>query len=160
MAKPLEAQKGHLTKEEKEVKMASEETVKVVNRKKITPPEWLSLEARKEFNRVVKAFEEIEGLNSLLSSLDTVTLAIYADAFFNYKRLTEEIAKGDVVEEYTNKSGATNTVINAKVQAQMKYIDVIMKCSSKLGLSVSDRLKLVVPKEEDTKKNKFSRFVK
>lgn len=160
MAKPLDAQSGHLTNAEKEAKRLAENTIKVTNRKKITAPEWLSFEARKEFNRVVKAFEEIEGLNSLLSSLDTTTLAIYSDAFFNYVRLTKEIAEGDVVESYTNKAGATNTVINAKVQAQMKYIDVIMKCSSKLGLSLSDRLKLVIPTKDEKPQNKFSSFIK
>ena len=32
--------------------------------------------------------------------------------------------------------------------AQTKYADMIFKCSSKIGLSLSDRLKLIVTTEE------------
>jgi hypothetical protein len=48
--------------------------------------------------------------------------------------------------------------VSADVQAQQKYIDTIMKCSSKLGLSISDRLKLIVPIQDEKPKNKFSQF--
>ena len=42
----------------------------------------------------------------------------------------------------------------------MKYIDIIMKCSTKLGLSVSDRLKLVVPNTDKMEENKFLSYVR
>lgn len=163
MARPkkiADAVTGHRTKDELEQKRQSEEAVKVANRKKITPPKWLCTEAKKEFNRVVKAFEEIESIDKLVSSLDVTILAMYSDAFFNYTKLVKEIAEEGATQTYTNARGETNTIVSAKVLAMNKYAEMIMKCATKLGLSVSDRLKLVVPKEENKKKNKFDKFIK
>ncbi|WIF94308.1 phage terminase small subunit P27 family [Caminicella sporogenes] len=101
--------------------------------------------AEQEFNRVVEELKEL----GIVSNLDTTILAIYADAYANYVKITEQLKNEPLTIEYTNKAGATNIIENPLVKTQMKYIDVIMKCSTKLGLSVSDRLKLVVPKQEE-----------
>lgn len=149
--------KSNLTKEVKEARAEHEAKMKS-NNERLKAPSWLNKEAKKEFNRVVKEMREVEALNDLLSNLDLGVLAIYANAYSNYVTLSKQIDQEGITTEYTNKGGATNTVINASVQAQQKYIDVIFKASAKLGLSLSDRLKLVVPKsEEDT--NEFSEFM-
>lgn len=145
-----------LTKEEKQERLDQESKMKCEC--KLKAPSWLSKDAKKEFNRVVKEMHMIEGINDLLSNLDLGMLAIYANAYDNYVKLSIQIETEGIIAEYTNKAGATNTVINATVQAQQKYIDVIIKTSAKLGLSISDRLKLVVPKQEG-ETNEFADFM-
>lgn len=157
--KAIDLAEGHRTKAEIESRKKQEEKFASDRIDKIKCPDYLQFEARKEFNRVVKAFAEIEGFAKLVNDLDIATLSIYADAYFNYKRLTQEIAEEGATMTYTNTKGESNTVVSAKVQAQMKYIDVIMKCASKLGLSVSDRLRLVVPEQKEQNKNKFAEFI-
>ena len=148
--------KSNLTKAEKEERLEQEEKMKCECDMKA--PSYLSKDAKKEFNRIVKEMQLIEGIDDLLSNLDLGVLAIYANAYDNYVKLTKQIDVEGITTEYTNKAGATNTVINASVQAQQKYIDVIMKCSAKLGLSISDRLKLVVPKQEG-ESNEFADYM-
>lgn len=158
--KAIDLAEGHRTKAEIETRKKQEQKFASNRIDKIKCPDYLSFEARKEFNRVVKAFAEIEGFAKLVNDLDIATLSIYADAYFNYKRLTEEIAVEGATMTYTNTKGESNVVVSAKVQAQMKYAEMIMKCATKLGLSVSDRLKLVVPEPDEQPKNKFAEFVK
>ena len=50
-------------------------------------------------------------------------------------------------------------VVHPLLTAQEKYVKQIMQCSSKLGLAVTDRLRLVVPKKEEKKENKFLQYL-
>lgn len=152
--KPVSQCTGQMSKAEKEERLEQEEKLKAPN-DKVEAPSWLSEEAKKEFERVSKDLVKLD----LIANIDTAILAIYADAYSNYVHLTKEIQKVGTVMEYTNAGGNTNKTVTAEVLAQNKYIDVIMKCSSKLGLSISDRLKLIVPTKEDKPKNKFADFL-
>lgn len=157
--KQVDMQSGNLTKETKEKRRESESKFYGDN-SKLKAPSYLSDEAKKEFNRVIKEMREIEALNNMLSNLDLVALAIYADAYSNYIKLTKTIQEQGAVIEYTNKAGHTNTTTSPYVQAQTKYIDVIIKMSTKLGLSLGDRLKLVVPNVDEMKENKFAKYAR
>ncbi|MDU2123430.1 MAG: phage terminase small subunit P27 family [Clostridium celatum] len=157
--KILELSKKHYTKEEIENKKKNEESLYGDN-KKLKSPSWLNEDGKKEFKRVVSEMREIEAFNKMLSNLDLTTLAIYSDAYANYVELTKKIHEEGTTCQFTNTKGQTNTIISPLVQAQMKYIDIIMKCSTKLGLSVSDRLKLVVPNTDKMEENKFLSYVR
>lgn len=110
-------------------------------------PAWLSDEAAFEFNRVVREAGKI----NLLDNLDLAILAIYADC---YGRYCEAVAK---MQEYGM------TIATKHGEKPSPYVSIsdkaatqIMKCSTKLGLAVTDRLRLIVPtKEEEKGINKF-----
>lgn len=139
--------KTHLTKQEIE-KRREEEAALIGSSDHIKLPSFIKDKtAKKEFDRVVAELINL----GIVSNLDNTVLAIYCNAFANYSKITEQLSKQDLVVSYTNKAGATNDVENPLIKAQMKYIDVMLKCSNKLGLSISDRLKLVVPKKEKVK---------
>lgn len=142
--KPVELQQGRMSNDDKRIRKDQEEKMKHGNDELIAP-DWLDKDAKKEFVRVIDSLKKID----CVGNLDFAMVAIYSDAYSNYVNLTKDIQKYGVVEEYTNAKGATNKVISSYVQAQHKYVDVIMKCSSKLGLSVSDRLRLVIPVETE-----------
>lgn len=143
--KPVALQQGRMSNDEKRIREEQEEKMKH-GTDELKPPTWLDKDAKKEFRRVVKQLIELD----CIGNLDLIVLAIYSDAYSNYIKLTKSIQEFGAVEEYTNTQGATNKVVSSYVQAQTKYADMIFKCSSKLGLSVSDRLKLIVPVEDKT----------
>lgn len=157
--KPTDLNKSHMSKEEKENRKDAE-TKLYGDDSKLKAPSWLNDVAKKEFKRIINEMKAIETFSNLLSNLDLSILAIYCNACANYIELSKLIEKDGMVIMYTNKAGETNPTISAYVQAQQKYIDVIFKCSGKLGLSISDRLKLIVPSMEDLQENKFSKFIK
>ncbi|MDU1413451.1 MAG: phage terminase small subunit P27 family [Clostridium sp.] len=157
--KPVESVKSKMSKEDRENRKKAEAKL-YGDSSKLKAPSWLNADAKKEFKRIVTEMKAIETFENLLSNLDLSMLAIYCNAYANYIELSKLIENEGMVIMYTNKAGETNPTISAYVQAQQKYIDVIFKCSSKLGLSVSDRLKLIVPSMEDLQENKFSKFIK
>ena len=50
--------------------------------------------------------------------------------------------------------------VSPYVTAQNKYAEQILKCSSKLGLATTDRLKLVVPQADEGPENKYLKYAK
>jgi len=143
---PIALQQGRLPNEIKQQRQEQEDHLKCENTQ-LKAPKWLDKEAQKEFRRIVKILIEKE----IAGNLDLAILSIYCDAYSNYIKLTQAIQESGPVEEYTNTMGATNKIVSANVQAQSKYAETIMKCAGRMGLSASDRLKLVVPKNDDEK---------
>jgi len=114
-------------------------------------PDWLSPEAAEEYMRIVHEAGKID----LLDNIDRVFLAIYAD---NYDRYTKASAA-------LQKEGLTVMTENGEFPSP--YIKIasdaatqIHRCSTKLGLAATDRLKLIVPTVEEKSVNKFLRFLK
>lgn len=113
-------------------------------------PSWLSPLAQEEYMRVVQEAGKVR----LLDNLDLAVLAIYADNYDRYVQassalqeygLTVESRKGEIPSPYIKIAG------DAAMQIQ--------RCSTKLGLAATDRLKLIVPTEEEKSVNKFLRFL-
>lgn len=144
---------GKISKEEKKKRQEAEAKIKVERNQLLTPPEFLSARASQEFLRVVKESEELD----ILDNLDLAFITIYAEAWDKYCECTEEIAKSGLVQIKELTTGSYE-VPSVYVKLQEHYINIIMRCSSKLGLAVTDRLKLVIPKEEE-KNNKFMSFL-
>ena len=104
------------------------------------PPSWLVPEAAEEYARVVRQAGEI----GMLDNLDYSCLAVYAAAFAQFSAAHRIMAtEGYVI---TNDKGTE--VPSPWVGVADKASNQIMKCSSKLGLAVTDRLKLVVPESD------------
>lgn len=103
------------------------------------PPDWLDEVAREEFERVV--FEA--GKLPMFDNLDRSVLAVYASAYSQFVNATLELQKGGYVARDT-KMPMPSPYVGIADKAATK----ILQCSSKLGLAVTDRLKLIVPTKE------------
>lgn len=142
--------KKHLTKKEKDQRANQEKKVKL-DRDGLKVPDWMQndLLARNEFIRVVDAARKID----LWDNLDLSIIAIYCKAYSSYITVTKLIdEKGYVVQ------GKDSEKISPYVTAQNRYVEQIFKCSAKLGLATTDRLKLIVP-EGESKENKFTKYI-
>lgn len=114
-------------------------------------PSWLSDDAAKEFNRVVAEAKKI----NLFDNLDMAILAIYADCYDKYIKANANLNEfGLSIEVKGNIYPSPFILIADKMATQ------ILKCSTKLGLAVTDRLKLIVPTKEEKSVNKFLDYLK
>lgn len=148
--------KSHLTKAEIERRQAEEATVKPKS-DNIKCPYWLKDKvARKEFKRIAAELQEID----LMSNLDVDLLAMYCQAYAQYQKATEELQDQPLSITKYDKFERPYQVENPLIKIQLKYSDEMKKIASQMGLSISSRLKLVVPQPKNDKpKNKFSEFL-
>lgn len=122
----------HLTKEQIENRKKTQ--IKAPTGK-VKPPDYLPKDLHEEFNHIAKELISIE----IFSNLDVDTLARYLIAQKIYLDLTNHILSSDF--EFNDK------IINA----QDKYFKQCRQCASDLGLTISSRCKLVIPKKEEDK---------
>lgn len=134
--------KKHLTKKEIAERKATE--VKA-NDDKILAPEYLPDDLKKEFYRIASELTDIE----IMSNLDCEALARFIAAEHQYQKITERILKlktiGDRYFEL--------------LTAQDKVFKMCRASASDLGLNISSRCKLVVPKKQEEKpQSKWRKF--
>ena len=153
--KTIKLLKSHRSKDERDTRSEAERQYKVA-RNALSPPAFLDVNAKKEFERVVQEATEAE----FLDNLDLSTLAMYANAWSHYETLSELLNKeGDVIS-VTGANGNKYRRPNPALVPLAEYTSQIFKCSTKLGLATTDRLKLVVPTKAAQKENKFSKFLR
>ncbi len=136
MGTPMKAvsmQKKHLTKNER-LKRELAEAQHKLGREQLSPPDWLDDEAKEEFCRIVNETARID----ILDNGDRAVLAIYAD---NYSKYKEAVIDGDT-------------------KARESAAKLILQCSARLGLTATDRLRLVAPKAEPERENKYLKYLK
>lgn len=144
------ATKKHLSKREKELREKQEKAIKVDRNLEV--PEAIQDDpiAVEEFIRIRDAAEKID----LWDDLDLSVLTIYCKSYSSYLEVTRAIELNGYVVD-----GKHGERISPWVTAQSRYIDTIFRCSAKLGLSTTDRLKIVVP-EAEAEENKFIKYIK
>ncbi len=149
--KSMKSSTGKIGKKEKAKREEQEKKIKLDREDLTKVPEWMQddLLAHNEFVRVVNAATKID----LWDNLDLSILAIYCKAYSGYIAVTKLIDENG----YTV-PGKESDKISPYVTAQNRYVEQILKCSSKLGLATTDRLKLIVP-EGDTPENKFNKYI-
>ena len=145
---------GKIGKEKRLNRKIQEQSVKIDREQLETEvPKWLNREAAAEYRRVVAEAAKI----NLLDNLDMSTLAIYANAYAMY------------VEASTRMSEDGMTIMGPRgAESPSPYMAIadkcasqIFRCSTKLGLATTDRLKLIVPTQsEEREENKFLKFLK
>lgn len=139
--------KKHLTKAEIEARRSQEIDVPFTE---IHPPDYLSDEQKEKFREIAKKLLAI----GIYTELDEDNLARYIisqDLYINYTQ-----AINDLIEE-------GNLVLLKEIQSmQDKAYRQAQMCARDLGLTISSRCKLVVPKieEDKPKENKFLKFKK
>ena len=145
---------GKIGKEKIKARLEQEQKIKVGREQLFLPPDWLCEKAREEFNRVVEEAGHVE----LLDNLDLGILAIYCTAYSSYVEITEKIKKTGHLGIRVTANDEYETV-HPLIVAQEKYVKQIMQCSTKLGLATTDRLKLIVPKKEESSTNKYLKYL-
>ena len=159
----------HWTKKEIEGRQASE--VKTKAPASLTPPKWLSKSAAKLFRAYAKQLLELPG--GIVSKLDTGTLARYCDCEATYgeasrhkevwmERLSAqipdlsgggEIATQDEIHERAKEYSDAQAQLDYWTGQMAKMEKICRGCATELGMTVSSRCKLVVPKAEKTEED-------
>jgi len=135
--------KKHLTKKEIEERKAQE--VKAPNNN-IEPPSYLPDDLKEEFNRIANELNEI----GIMSNLDCEALARFIVAENQYQKVSQKILKMKTV--------GPNYIELVKIQE--KLFRMSRQAASDLGLTISSRCKLVMPKKEEKEpENKFAKFM-
>lgn len=134
--------KKNLTKAEIEERKATEVKAKSDS---IVPPSYLPSELVGDFNRLADELIDI----GIMSNLDCETLARFLVSEYQWQMVTVKILeKNSIDEEYME-----------LVKLQEKVFKMARASATDLGLTISSRCKLVVPKKEENKKeSKFSKF--
>lgn len=156
--------KKHLTKDEIESRKNSEVKAKS---DKIKPPSYLQKELKKEFNKIAKELKELD----IMSNLDCDCLARFLISQSQYIKITQEVQirspmKTITLEKKDKEGNVIDTkeveVINDDYDSLLLMQDRMFKqcrqAASDLGLTISSRCRLVVPKTPEKPKNKFEKF--
>ena len=159
MARPREpidliAAKGrkHLTKAEYEARKKAEVTAPCDN---VTPPAYLTKKEKEKFNEIAQQLIEI----GIMTNLDCDVLA-RADS--EYLKLTKQLNKIKFAPD--KKSPVAEEAQIAEQLGEYGYLQKLQlkaakqcnECARELGLTISSRCKLAMPKtEEKPPENKF-----
>ena len=144
--KVIEARgKKHLTKAEIEERLKQE--IEAPN-DKIEPPAYLTDKLKDEFNRLANELKKID----IMTNLDNESLARFVVSEYNYQKITKKLLKTSV----------DNEKYYDYLLMQEKAFKQSRQAATDLGLTISSRCKLVVPKKEEKEekpKNKFANFI-
>jgi len=139
---------NHLTKEEIERRKEHENRMQG-NTDKIEPPKHLLKKQKEEFEKIASELLDL----GIISNLDVDALSRYIEAKTEHQRLGPVIRKLNPVDDLD-----AYTKLN---RTRKQLSDECRSYANDLGLTITSRLKLVIPKTEDDKpKNKFSKFAK
>lgn len=137
----------HLTKAEIEERKNSEIQAPDDN---IVPPTYLKAAQKKEFNQIAQQLKELK----IISNLDCEVLARYIKGKDEYIKITKALEKIKLDEPGGIDKYNTLSLIQNRLAGQ------VMTCAKELGLTVSSRCKLVIPKPKEKKENKFGMYAK
>ncbi|RFB28253.1 phage terminase small subunit P27 family [Brevibacillus sp. VP] len=155
--------KKNLTKQEIEERKQQE--VRAPNNK-VKAPAYLEKELKKEFNKISSVLLEI----GIMSNLDVDALARFLISRKMYLQVTEEILARSPVKTFmepvkddegkiigVNEIDVISESYSELLQMQDRLFKQCRQASSDLGLTISSRCKLVIPKKEDKKPSEFDR---
>ena len=147
--------KKHLTKAEIEERQRTEITTDHIN---VKPPDYLNEEEIKEFYRISKILLDI----GIITELDEDCLAHYLISNTSYIKYTKKIRalEDELLEaKRTDRKAKLKSEIDTYLTYQDKALKQCRACANDLGLSISSRAKLVMPRPKDPpKENKFTKF--
>ena len=154
----LEAKgKKHLTKKEKEDRKISEV---VPCTDEIIAPAYLTASEKKQFYLLADQLKKIK----IMGETDTEALARYITAQRLYEQAVKDLRKAQ--KERPKDAEALELIRWAEYLEKLdkrvdRYYKQATSAASKLGLTITDRCRLVVPKSDEAPKvNKFNKFGK
>lgn len=124
----------HLTKAEIEARRASEIKAPAPKSKRVKPPAYLPESLHKKFRSLAKQLIEI----GILAEIDYDSLARYLLAEQAYLAVTEQV----------NRAIANQAIslLDDLSKTQARYFNQCSRAAADLGLTISSRCRLVVPK--------------
>lgn len=137
----------HLTKDEIAKRQKQEDSMRGFT-DNISPPDYLTASQKQEFERIANELVRLE----IFSNLDVDSLARYIDSKDQYIKLVKQLRKVKPTGE------------DFKLYAQMQRTKNLLfsecrSAASDLGLTITSRLKLVIPEKEDSKPtSKWEKF--
>lgn len=155
--------KKHLTKEE--IQRRLDEEVEPCT-DDITAPSYLSAAEKRRFTKIAQQLDKLK----VMGETDTETLARYVSAQEQYEKTTKELRavinkrpkEKDFADEPRLYLAALDDWIGMQTtlaKLQDRYFKQAHTAATALGLTISARCKLVVPKApEEPKQNRFTRF--
>ena len=123
--------KAHLTKAEIEERTKQEVKAKDNN---IQPPSYLPDNLKKEFNIIAEELKEL----GIMSNLDCSALARYVSSEYQYQKVLRS----------SFKMSPENEKYPGLLLMQEKLFKMARQAATDLGLTISSRCKLVLPKKE------------
>lgn len=154
--------KKHLTKKEIEERRASEVAPATDD---LAPPAYLTAAQKKHFNKLAGQLQKIR----IMGETDVDTLARYVVAETQFqaavkeaRNLEKDRPKDRDDPEYYHKLETWGILNGLNDKRQERYFKQASALARDLGLTISSRCKLVVPKKDDEeqKVNKFAKFGK
>jgi P27 family predicted phage terminase small subunit len=152
----LEAKgKKHLTKAEKEERQATEVQPCTDD---IKAPAYLTAAEKKRFDKLAGQLQKIK----IMGETDVETLARYVTAQGLYEQAVKDLRQVHKERPKNASAGelaAWVDVMSVLDKRQDRYFKQAQTAASKLGLTITDRCKLVAPvKDEKPPENKFAKF--
>lgn len=138
----------HLTKDVIEERQRQEDAVKGFT-DNIKPPTYLTAAQKKEFGQLSAELIRLD----IFSNLDVDALARYLDSKYQYILLLKEMKKIKPTETIVNPDGRKFTVANDDypklARVKNSLFNECRAAASDLGLTITSRLKLVIPKPDN-----------
>lgn len=155
----------HWTKAEVDQRQSSE--IKMPQPKALSPPGWLSASGKKLFRRYAKQLLAFPP--GMVSALDAGTLGRYCDSELSYgeasaqksfwlevsRRRLQLLSSPDaLVASGKDAQAAADAYEDAKKQVDfwssqmVKFEKIARACASEMGMTISSRCKLIVPKSD------------
>ena len=150
----------HLTKQEIADRLAAEVAPCTDD---LTPPAFLTCTEKKRFTKVADQLAKLK----IMGETDTDTLARFIVAQTHYEKAVKELRAAEKLKpdsddpERKLESMVVHAALLDKLDKRVdRYFKQATAAATALGLTISARCKLVVPKaaEEAPKQNKFARF--
>ena len=150
----------HLTKAEREKRHKEEIKAPCDN---VVPPKWLSKKEKEKFNEIAQQLIEI----GIITNLDCDVLARYIRNQTEYEKVTRQISRIKFTPDTKSEIGEEEQI--GQQMARYNYLQKIQtriekQCNTdarELGLTISSRCKMVMPKtEEKTPENKYMKYAK
>lgn len=147
--KVIALNRKHLTKAEKMGRGMAEAETKAAADDLDNIPAWLTPDGANEYRRVIVEASALE----LWDNLDKGVLAIYADSFARYIEAADHLREegATIMKDGVAVPSPWATIADRERKA-------VLQCSTRLGLAVTDRLRLQAPKAEKHC-NKFLQFM-
>ena len=150
--------KKHLTKAEIKERMDSEPTPCTDD---LTAPSYLSATEKKRYNKLAEQLSKLK----VMGETDTETLARYVTAQCQYEKASKELRELMRLKPKPKDEGYIESLhfwVDTQeklAKLQDRFFKQAQSAATALGLTISARCKLVVPKApEEPKPNKFARF--
>ena len=139
---------NHLTKEEIDKRQKHEEKMRGPT-DNVVAPSYLTAAQKREFDQVAAELLRLE----IFSNLDVDALARYLDSKYQYLQLVRDMKKIKPTVTVETEDGKKVTLANDDypklLRAKNTLFTECRQAASDLGLTISSRLKLVIPQPEN-----------